>query len=80
MQPVELRCETKLHGILIEPGIIEVGCSSKFCGAGKGVVVRHRLDLSTGEVISTQRYKQPLLQRKEHGDAPASTNPAVRAS
>jgi hypothetical protein len=36
---------------------IEVKCGSKSCGAGPGVVVLHRFDSTTGEVLGTTRYR-----------------------
>lgn len=54
----EMRCETKLHGILVD-GVIEIKCSSKFCGAAAGVVVLHRFDPMTGDLISTNKYRTP---------------------
>jgi hypothetical protein len=45
-------------------GIIEVKCRSKFCGAEPGVVVLHRFDAKTGEVLGTSRYRT-LAVREE---------------
>lgn len=64
----ELRCDNKLHGIIVEPSVIEVRCGSRFCGAGKDVVVLHRFDVVTGKLIKTERFKEPN-QRKEVRDA-----------
>lgn len=55
----ELRCDHKLHGILVKPGVLEVRCSSRFCGAGKDAVVLHRFNVSDGSLIDTQRFKEP---------------------
>lgn len=59
----ELRCDNKLHGIIVEPGVVEVRCSSRFCGAGREAVVLHRFDVGSGKLIDTQRFKEP--RRKE---------------
>ena len=59
----DLSCKSKKHAILISPGIIEVKCSSRFCGAGAGVVVLHRFDASTGALVGTTRYKTPLTTK-----------------
>jgi len=76
---MDLRCENKKHAVVIEPGpaVIEVSCRSGFCGAGKGVTVLHRFDTSSGELLSTKRFKTP-----ERGELSASQhNPAaLRAS
>lgn len=62
---MDLRCEAKKHGEL-DDGVIEVKCSSRFCGAGPGVVVIHRFDVSTGELVSTHRFKDPTRKGRSH--------------
>jgi hypothetical protein len=54
----ELRCPSRLHGILAE-GRLEVKCHSKRCGAGSGVVVLHYFDPLTSELIETRRFQEP---------------------
>lgn len=61
----ELRCESKLHGIVVEDGIVEIKCQSKFCGAGKGVVVLHRFRVSDGSIVSTLRLREPGDSRRK---------------
>jgi hypothetical protein len=46
-----------------EKGIIEVKCSSRFCGAGEGVVVIHKFNSSNGELLETKKYKD-IVRRK----------------
>jgi len=59
---MELRCPgNKLHGIIVSDGVLEVKCDSKFCGHGPGVVVLHRFDINTGEVLGTKTYKNPNI-------------------
>ena len=60
----DLRCiSKKRHGILDAEGhTLEVKCNSRICGAQRGVVVLHRFNLLTGELIETHKYKEP---RKE---------------
>jgi hypothetical protein len=53
----ELRCEYKLHGILMSDGFVEFKCSSALCGKEPGVVVIHRFSIETGELVSTRRFK-----------------------
>lgn len=66
---MELRCDNILHGVLND-GLLEVKCRSRFCGAGPGVVVIHKFDPETGELVRTNRYKDtPIINRKEQGDA-----------
>jgi len=54
---MELRCESKKHGELIEPGqTIEIKCDSRFCGARPGVIVLHKFDVTSGELVGTNRF------------------------
>jgi hypothetical protein len=55
----DLRCPSKLHGI-VEDDVVEVACTSRFCGARKGVVVRHRFNTETGELLETLHFKDPV--------------------
>lgn len=72
---MDLRCPAKKHGEL-QDDVLEIKCDSRFCGAGPGVVVIHRFDVNTGELVETRRFKDP---RKEKGNA--SRNPsAVRSA
>lgn len=55
-----LRCGSgKLHGIMITESILEVSCRSRWCGYRRGVVVRHRFDIVSGDLIETLKYKEP---------------------
>lgn len=56
----ELRCPSKLHAVVIAEDVIEVACTSRFCGYRKGVVVRHRINTKTGAVIDTLRFSDPV--------------------
>lgn len=57
-----LRCPSKKHAEVISDHVIEVKCSSRFCGAGRGVVVLHRFDLTTGETTTT-KFSDPHRER-----------------
>jgi hypothetical protein len=57
---VEFRCANNLH-FKIVGNLIETKCRSKRCGAGGGNVVLHRFDLTTGELVETQQYKDPKV-------------------
>lgn len=61
---VELRCDKRLHGVL-EEGVLEISCRSKFCGHRDGVVVIHKFDTVTGELIETKFYRDPTKHRKK---------------
>lgn len=79
---MDLRCPHKKFGELSGDGLLEVKCSSSFCGAAPGVVVIHRFDPLTGELTETKRFRDPgtmpLKEGRTHGtdNHPAS----VRAS
>lgn len=62
----DLRCGAKKHGELND-GHFDVKCSSRFCGAEPGVVVIHRFDALTGELIGTQRFRDPGPQPMKEG-------------
>jgi hypothetical protein len=55
---MDLRCEFKKHAELVE-GALEVKCRSALCGARGGVVVIHRFDALSGELLGTQRFAEP---------------------
>ena len=55
----ELRCDNRLHGIMVRPGVFEVVCRNPLCGGGKGTAVLHQFDVKTGRLIETKMYKSP---------------------
>lgn len=58
--PKELRCGGTLHGILSDDGKhLEVKCKRRSCGARRGVVVLHTIDLESGKVVKTSRFSEP---------------------
>lgn len=61
---MDLRCHFKLHGIVIEPGVFEVKCNSHLCGAGRGVVILHRFDLGTGQLIKTLVFHDTPIRKE----------------
>lgn len=73
---MDLRCDYIKHAELPEPGVIEFKCRSSRCGAGKGIVVLHKFDAVTGELLDTKRYKEPkgALNGAQHD--PAAVRPA----
>jgi hypothetical protein len=66
MAGIELRCDMRLHGILTNDGVLEISCRSALCGHRDGVVVIHRFDAETGELVGTKFYKDP--NREEQAD------------
>lgn len=63
---MELRCEHKMHGILISDGILEVMCSSALCGKKPGVVVLHQFDVINGQLLGTKKYKDTPKTNKKN--------------
>jgi hypothetical protein len=56
---IDLHCGNKLHGRLLEDGLLEINCDSRFCGKEPGIVVLHRFKPETGELVETLKYKAP---------------------
>lgn len=53
-----MRCpEGILFAVLLPGGIIEVKCRSNRCGAAPGVLVLHRFDALTAELVETKKYR-----------------------
>jgi hypothetical protein len=76
---MELRCDSRiLHGIMVAPDVIEMPCRSRWCGKLPGVVVLHRFNIKTGELIETLRFSEPEL--KEEGSNGTRQGFAVRAT
>lgn len=73
---MDLRCPAKKHAEL-EDSILEVKCGSRFCGAGPGVVVVHRFDAITGELVETRQFKDPIRKGRANGSRNGS---AVRSA
>lgn len=65
---MDLRCDNKKHAEL-EDGIISIKCSSRFCGAGTGVVVIHRWNVLTWERLPDQRFRDPISERRKVAQA-----------
>lgn len=57
MAHVDLRCKSKKHGEILEGDLIEIKCNSRFCGSGNGVIVLHTFHARTGELVSTEKYR-----------------------
>jgi hypothetical protein len=58
----ELRCASRIHGLVVRPGVIEVRCQSRFCGKRAGVVILHWFDLETGKLLETKEYQDVELK------------------
>ncbi len=49
---------------LLDKGILEVRCKSKWCGARSGVIVLHRISLETGMVVKTLQFQDPKRMKE----------------
>lgn len=76
---MDLRCASKLHGILYDNGILEIKCRSRFCGHEPGVVVIHKFNVHTG-AVDTVRYKEPPLTQERSLDGASNNGPSVRSA
>ena len=59
-----MRCKNKKHAELVA-GAIEIRCGSAFCGKMPGVVVLHRFDPRTGDLLETKKFQDPIPERGE---------------
>ena len=71
----DLRCASKKHGEADGDGHIIVKCSSKFCGAGPGIVILHYFDNANGKLVKTCRYKEIGASHGAHSHATSLRNP-----
>lgn len=55
----ELRCESHLHGIINDEGLIEIKCRWKPCVPDSSVVVFHYFDPITGKEVDTKMFRNP---------------------
>jgi hypothetical protein len=64
---MDLRCPSRIQGIITDTGLLEIKCSAKHCGAVSGIVVLHYFDLATGEMVDTKKYNNPthLLEKSK---------------
>ena len=60
---MHLRCSSRIHAVLVD-GHFEIKCSSKRCGATRGVVVLHYFDPFTGDLVRTRKFQDPDQQSK----------------
>lgn len=71
---MELRCAgNKLHALVVDSddikpqGVVEIRCTSYWCGARRGrVVVLHRFNLETGQ-CETRQYREPPKPHNRKG-------------
>lgn len=77
---MELRCDNILHGVLND-GLVEFKCRSRFCGSGPGVVIIHRFDPISGRLVDTKRYKDtPVVNTRKEQDNAVGQRTSVRSA
>lgn len=67
---MELRCPNGIKFGELEPPYLEVKCRSARCGAEAGVIVLHKFDTSSGQLVSTTRFRDPdpeIVRRSPNG-------------
>jgi hypothetical protein len=72
--PHELRCASRVHGVIVQPDVLEVRCHSRFCGKRAGVVILHRFEISTGKLLGTREYKTIEMQQRRDDDGTDSSS------
>lgn len=80
MGTINLRCDTTLHGRLTDQRWLEVKCKRRACGYTKGSVVLHTIDITTGEVVKTDKFAEPTNQKRRGQDASHHTPASVRTA
>lgn len=63
----ELRCDTTMHGRMLDEYTLEVKCKRRRCGHAPGVVVLHTFDIREGKLISTKKYADPRRGQVSYG-------------
>lgn len=62
---MDIRCPSRIVGIITDEGLLEVKCSSGHCKKGNAIVF-HYFDLSSGKMVDTKRYRDvPISTSKE---------------
>lgn len=56
---MDLRCPSRIKFGELDDSKLEVVCRSDRCGKAPGVVVIHTFDTVTGELLGTERFKEP---------------------
>lgn len=61
-EQIEIRCPGGLIGIARD-GLLEVKCRHWRCNQGD-MVTYHLVNVSTGEIVETNKYKDPSKEKK----------------
>lgn len=73
----EIRCGNGILFGVIEGRTFEVKCRSRRCGHEAGVVIIHRFDLLTGDLVGTSKFRDPNNRKDE--DHASRQQSSVRA-
>jgi len=61
---MDLRCQGGLAARVTDEGLVELPCKSRWCGKRPGVVILHRFNPKTGELVETLKFKAPPTQEQ----------------
>jgi hypothetical protein len=65
MTATELRCGGGVLFGILEDGVLEVKCRERHhCGVRAGVVIIHRFDAVTGNLLDTKEYRDPEITER----------------
>lgn len=76
---MEVRCSNGILLGVLTDGFFEVNCRSARCGKEPGVVVLHRIDLISGEVVKTSKFRD-INTREESKNGTAEQGAALRTA
>lgn len=77
---MELRCDSyKLHAVVLDNGLIEIQCRDRRCGYSAGIVILHRFNTETGELVNTLKFNDPP-RKGEAGNGTACRNNSLRSA
>ncbi len=60
----ELRCGNGILFGVVEGKFLEVSCRSARCGKEAGVIVIHRFDLRSRELVGTKKFRDPGYRKE----------------
>lgn len=61
----QIRCDGNLYGVISDDhSTIEVKCKRRGCGHAPGVIILHTISLTTGQVVSTKRFREPQIRKE----------------
>ncbi len=61
---MQLRCSSTMHAKL-DGDKLKVRCRRRPCGAKRGVIVVHTFDLTTGKMVGTTMYADPIVKEDD---------------